>query len=136
MAEIKQLPEEETTLIFIVGDALRFSLTILDPDPAWVDPDPLADPPNTPDMIPRDLTGWSVAAQIRKSRKKTDPIIASFAFNVLDATGEIAAYLSPAESTKLDGLTSGRWDFQLTDPAGDPQTLLYGPAKPSGQVTR
>lgn len=133
---IAQIPLNETRLEWIVGDALRFWLTIEDPDPDWVDPDPEADPPNEPDMIPRDLTGWTVAAQIRKSTKLADPVLAVFEFNTLDETGEIAAYLTPEESTKLDGVRAGRWDLQLTDPSGDPETIMYGPAAPAGQVTR
>lgn len=129
MAEIKQVPEEETSLIFIVGDYLEFWLTILDPDPDSPDPE-------NPVMVPRNLTGWSVAAQVRKSLKKTDPIIASFAFDELDETGEIHGYLTHEESTKLDGLNAGRWDFQLSDPDGKPQTIIRGPALPEGQVTR
>lgn len=129
MQELSQLPEEETALIFIVGDAFRFDLTILDPDPESPDPE-------NPVMVPRNLTGWTVSAQIRKSRKVADPIIAQFEFNDLDDSGQIAAYLTHEESTKLDGLSAGRWDFQLTNPEGDPQTIMYGPARPAGQVTR
>ena len=133
---ISQIPADETLLEWIVGDALRFWLTIEDPDPDWVDPDPEADPPNEPDMIPRDLTGWTVAAQIRKSIKLADPILAAFSFDPLDETGEIAAYLSPTESAKLEGVRAGRWDLQLVDPSGDVETIMYGPAQPAGQVTR
>lgn len=125
---IGQAPQK-TTLLWVVGDALKFTLRIVDPDPDSEDPD-------NPDMIARDLTGYSVAAQIRKSTKKTDPVLAEFTFNDLDETGEINAYLSPVESTKLDGVTSAKWDYQLTDPDGDPITLMAGPAKPAGQVTR
>lgn len=126
---IAQIPVNETLLEWIVGDALRFWLTITDPDPDSPDPE-------NPVMIPRDLTGWTVAAQIRKSTKPTDSVLASFVFNTLDETGEIAAYLTPVESTKLDGIRAGRWDLQLTDPSGDPETIMYGPAQPAGQVTR
>lgn len=129
MLEISQVPEEETLLTFIVGDALRFSMRIVDPDPDSPDPE-------NPVMVPRNLTGYTVAAQIRKSRKKTDPILAQFEFNTLDETGEIHAYLTAEESSKMDGVSSARWDLQLTDTLGDPITLLYGPAKPPGQVTR
>lgn len=129
MQTISQVPEEETQLEFIVGDALRFELLITDPDPDSVDPD-------NPDFLPRNLTGWTAASQIRKSKKLSDPIIAQFEFNELDESGEIYAYLTPEESSKLDGLSAGRWDFQLTDPSGDPLTIIYGPAKPAGQVTR
>ncbi len=133
--DLEQSPQK-ATLIFVVGDALRFRLRIVDPDPDWVDPDPDADPPNEPDMIPRDLTGWAVASQIRKSTKAADPVISEFEFNDLDDTGVIVAYLTHEESTKLEGLTSAVWDYQLTDPSGDPVTVMAGPAKPKGQVTR
>lgn len=132
---ISQIPEDETLLEWIVGDALRFWLTIEDPNPDY-DPDLPEDPDTNPQMKPRDLTGWSVAAQIRKSTKLADPVLAVFEFNILDETGEIAAYLTPEESTKLDGVRAGRWDLQLTDPSGDPETIMYGPAAPAGQVTR
>lgn len=87
-------------------------------------------------MIPRNLTGFSASAQIRKSTKKSDPVLAEFTFNDLDTTGVIDAYLSPEESAKLDGVASAKWDYQLTDPSGDPLTIMAGPAKPAGQVTR
>lgn len=120
---------QKATLLWTVGDALRFSVRIVDPDPDSPDPE-------NPVMIPRVLTGYSAAAQIRKSTKKTDPIIAAFEFEIEEAEGVIHAYLSPDESTKLDGVASGKWDYQLTDPSGDPLTIMAGPAKPGGQVTR
>jgi hypothetical protein len=127
--EIVQLPDGETLLSFIVGDALRFEMTVLDPDPASPDPE-------NPNMIPRNLTGWTAKCQIRKTVKVADPILAEFTFNTLDPTGVIQAYLSPTESSKLEGLASGRWDFQITDPSGDPDTIMRGPARPVGQVSR
>ena len=125
---ISQVPQD-VALVFVAGDALRFRLTIKDPDPDSPDPD-------NPVMVPRDLTGWTVAAQIRKNVKPETPLLASFAFDDLDDTGVIAAYLAPDESEKLRGLSSGRWDLQLTDPGGDPQTIMAGSAKPEGDVTR
>lgn len=133
--DIVQLPDGETLLSFIVGDALRFWMTIKDPNPAY-DPDVPEDPVTNPSMIVRDLTGWSCKAQIRKSTKVADPILAEFEFNTLDSTGVVAAYLTPVESAKLEGLSAGRWDLQLVDPSGDPDTILRGPAKPLGQVSR
>lgn len=132
---IAQIPVNETLLEWIVGDALRFWLTITDPNPDY-DPDLPEDPDTNPQMVLRNLTGWTVSAQIRKSTKPTDSVIAVFEFNTLDETGEIAAYLTPVESTKLDGIRAGRWDLQLTDPSGDTETIMYGPAQPAGQVTR
>ena len=132
---IDQSPKK-VTLIWVAGDALRFRLRIVDPDPDWVNPDPEADPPNTPDMIPRDLTGWSVAAQIRKDAKKASPLLAEFIFNDLDDTGVILPYLTAQESEKLRDITAAKWDFQLTDTLGDPLTIMAGPARPAGDVTR
>src|ERR1044072_9740220 len=122
---IDQSPQQ-VTLVWVVGDALGFRLRIVDPDPDSPDPE-------NPVMVPRDLTGWTVASQIRKDTKKTSPILAEFSFNELDETGIIEAYLSHAESTKLEGVTAAKWDYQLSDPSGDPQTLMAGPAKTTGQ---
>lgn len=126
--EIAQRPQE-VVLIFTAGDALRFRVTITDPDPESPDPD-------NPVMIPRDLTGYTAAAQIRKKAKPDEPLLAEFSFNTLDETGEINAYLTPEESEKLRVVSGGVWDFQLTDPQGDPLTLMAGAAKPAGDVTR
>ncbi len=129
MTVVSQLPEEETTLEWIVGDFLEFWLTITDPDPDSPDPE-------NPVMVIRNLTGWTVAAQIRKDVKLASPVIAEFSFDDLDESGEIHAMLTGEESSKLDGYRAARWDLQLTDPSGKPQTIMYGPAKPEGQVTR
>lgn len=126
--EIAQRPQE-VSLIWVAGDALRFTLTIVDPDPDSPDPE-------NPVMIPRDLTGYFAMAQIRKNAKPDTPLLAEFTFNVLDESGEIRAYLSPDESEKLRGTNSGAWDLQLTDPEGDPLTLIAGPAQPAGDVSR
>lgn len=120
---------QKVSLIWVAGDALRFRLRIVDPDPDSPDPE-------NPVMIPRDLTGYTVAAQVRKTVKKDSPLLAEFSFNALDSTGVIDAYLAPVESQKLRDTTSAVWDFQLTDPGGDPRTIMAGPAKPKGDVTR
>jgi hypothetical protein len=125
---IEQSPQK-VTLIWVAGDALRFRLRITEPDPDSPDPD-------QPVMIPRNLTGWSAASQIRKTVKKDSPLLAEFSFNELDETGIIDAYLAPSESIKLRDVTSARWDFQITDTANDPLTIMAGPAKPAGDVTR
>lgn len=126
--EISQLPQD-VTLLWVAGDALRFRLTIKDPDPDSPDPE-------HPVMIPRDLTGWIAASQIRKDAKLETALLAEFEFNTLDDTGVIAAYLTPDESENLRGVKSGAWDLQITDPTGDPQTIMAGPAKPRADVTR
>ena len=125
---IDQSPKK-VTLVFVAGDALRFRLRIVDPDPNSPDLE-------NPVMIPRDLTGWSVAAQIRKDTKKATPLLAEFVFNDLDDTGVIEPYLTHEESEKLRDIPAAKWDFQLTDPVGDPVTIMAGPAKPAGDVTR
>jgi hypothetical protein len=126
--DISQAPQS-VRLIFVAGDALRFWITIKDPDPDSPDPD-------NPVMVVRNLTGYTVAAQIRKNTKADTPLLAEFSFNTLDNTGVIAAYLTKTESEKLRGTSSAVWDFQLTDTEGDPLTLMAGPALAAADVTR
>ena len=126
--EIRQQPQQ-VPLYWVAGDALRFWLTIVDPDPESPDPE-------NPVMVPRNLTGWTVAAQIRKNNKPATELLAEFDFAVLGEDGVIAAYLPPDESEKLRGTSSAVWDFQLTDPEGDPLTIIAGSAQPDGDVTR
>lgn len=129
---------------FVAGDTVRFRIQITDPDPDWVDPDPDADPPNTPDMIPRDLTGYSARAQVRKNYKKISPLIATYEISGtdtregpvtdLDDSGYIYIHLPPIESAKVEKISA--WDLELTDPDGDVDTILGGPVDPFRDTTR
>src|ERR1700752_1751648 len=144
--EIIALPPEEGDVFpkaemrFVSGDDGRFSVYLEDPDPDWVDPDPEADPPNVPDMIPRVLTGWTAQCQIRKSNKLVDaegvdvPILATLDCTGFGTDGFIHVHLPHAESANVR--IRGMWDLQLIDPAGNIDTITGGPANPFGDVTR
>lgn len=138
-------PEEEDVfpkaeMRFASGDDGHFSILIEDPDPDWVDPDPEADPPNVPDMIPRDLTGWTAQGQIRKTNKLNDadgvavPILATMDFTGFGLDGMIHVHLPNEESAKVR--VKSMWDIQLVDPSGEIDTIAGGPCNPFGDVTR
>jgi hypothetical protein len=116
------------TLEFVAGDTVRLKVVVEDPDPD--SPDPL-----NPIMIPRDLTGYTAHSQIRKSYKDS-LVLASFEVSGLGVDGVINLRLPPAESQLLYLVTKAAWDLQLTDPYGDVDTILGGPVKPKGDVTR
>jgi len=116
-------------LEFVVGDTHRLQIRVDDPDPDSPDPE-------NPIMVPRPLTGWSAAAQIRKAKSDT-AVLATFEIeNELGVDGFIYLYLTPAESRKTGVTTKAFWDLELTDPNGDVETILAGPVKPVPDVTR
>lgn len=114
-------------LKFVSGDAYELPVQVVDPDPDSPDPD-------DPVLIPRNLTGWSVIAQIRRTARLDAPLVATFAVSGLGTDGMINLYLSPTESRKVDRECG--WDLQLTDPSGKPQTILGGPVIPQGDYSR
>lgn len=126
------MPEQEDMypiypLVFVSGDAVRFELQIKDPDPDSPDP-------QDPVMIPRVLTGWTGRAQIRKNNRKDSDLFATIECTGFDTDGWIFFYLSPEESESVRR-TCG-WDFEITNPDGDPETILGGPVNPFGDYTQ
>lgn len=120
---------EPVEIHYVAGDALRFKVTVRQPDPDSPDPD-------NPILILRPLGDYTAAAQIRKSFKKDAPLIAEFIIeNELDESGEIHVYLPPTQSELLRGVSSAAWDLQITDSSGDPLTIMGGPVKPRGDST-
>ena len=82
-----------------------------------------------------DITGWTFAAQIRRS--PGGPLEADFAVDVTDAQqGEIT--LSLASDTTQALSTNGRhvWDFQATHADGTVRTYLQGHVTVRPDVTR
>lgn len=114
-------------LKFVSGDTVRRTVQVVDPDPASLDPD-------NPTMIPRNLAGWTAKAQIRKTTKKDAPLIATIELSGFGADGKIEMYLAPSESNKI--VRECGWDFELTDPSGDVNTILGGPVIPEGDYSR
>jgi hypothetical protein len=115
------------TLEFVTGDTVRRRIQMVDPDPDSPDPD-------NPVLIPRNLTGWSGRAQIRKSTKKDAPLITTFTLTGFGSDGYMYMYLPPSESKKVT--RSCGWDLELTDPSGDVETVLGGPVEPKGEYTQ
>lgn len=116
---------------YIAGDALRFSVRASQRDPDDPGPD------ETPNIIPLPLDGYTVAAQIRKTSKADATLIATFLVDIDDVeTDLIWVYLPPDQSELLRGVSSAAWDLQLTDDLDDPRTIMGGPVKPKGDVTR
>lgn len=90
----------------------------------------------------RDLTGYTVLSQIRKTADDADPLVA-FTTSLGDQTdvelgrGAVLLKLTPAETAALDRtLTTGVWDVQFTDPGGDTYTYIEGAVTFSKDVTR
>lgn len=81
---------------------------------------------------PVDLTGVSVAAQIRASA--TSSAILQELSCVVTDPNIIEVSMTPEESGRLPA--SGVWDLQLTYPDTDIQTILAGPVKVTADVTR
>lgn len=131
-------PEEDDVfpkaeMRFVSGDDGRFSIYLEDPDPDSTDP-------TDPDMIPRNLTGWSAQGQIRKTNKLTDsngvtvPVLATLDFSGFGTDGYIHVHLPHTESAKVR--VASVWDIQTIDPDGNVDTITGGPANPFGDVTR
>lgn len=131
MAEVLDLTYEEVEIRFIAGDAIRFSIRAKQRDPDDPGPD------DDPNIIPLPLDDYTVAAQVRLTVKATATLLAEFTVEIdEDETDLIWVYFPPDQSELLRGVSTARWDLQLTDPEGDPRTIMGGPMKPKGDATR
>lgn len=131
MTLLIDLTYEEIEIRYIAGDFIRFRATILQRDPD----DPGTD--EAPNKIPFPLDDYVLSSQVRKDLKKDSPLLATIEVEMdEDASHKMWVYLSGEQSALLRGLSSGRWDVQITDEAGDPLTILGGPIKPKGDTTR
>ena len=115
------------TLIFVGGDAVKFKMQVNDRD--LTDPESVA--------VPRDLTGWTALAQVRTSAtSETVEATWDITNEPLGSDGIIEMYL-PGETTQpwtaIKTLIS---DVQLTDPAGDEETVLTINLQVAQDVTR
>lgn len=110
---------------FTAGDVLKFAFQVMDKD---------LDNPGDPAEV-RDLTGWEAASQVRQTPSSPD-VIAEWAIEPLGTDGYIRM--------KILGSTTQDWaviktlvsDIQLTDPAGDPETILRLDISAAQDVTR
>lgn len=116
-------------LKFVTGDYYRRQILTEDPDPDSPDP-------SNPVMIPRNFTGWSARAQIRKNTKRDTPITAviQVSLGLVDPTdGYIVIELLEEESIKC--VERGGWDLELIDPSGKPDTVMGGKSLPKLDYT-
>ena len=114
------------SLTFVAGDAVKFKFQITDKD---------LDYPNNP-PVPRNLTGWTADSQIRKS-STSDMIEASWVITEpLGANGVVEMYLSGPTTQPWAAIKSLVSDVQLTDPNGDPETVLTLNLQSAQDITR
>ena len=113
-------------LSFVTGDTVRRRVIIEDPDPDSPDPE-------NPVMVPRDLTGYSGRAHVRRKGRDVEPI-AILDVSGFGTDGVIDLYLSPEESAKV--IRESHWDLEITDLNGDVSTILGGPVVPEEDYTK
>jgi|SRR3954463_3012666 hypothetical protein len=114
------------SIVFVAGDAVKFKFQVTDKD--------LDYPDNPP--IPRNLSGWTAESQIRKS-STADTVEASWVITEpLGADGVVQMYLSGPTTQPWAAIKSLVSDVQLTDPAGDPETVLTLSMQISQDITR
>lgn len=112
------------TILFVAGDALKFKFQVTDKDPLN---------PSLP-PTPRNLTGWNALSHVRKT-PTSESIEAVWTIAPLNNDGIVNMYLSGPETQQFasQNLVS---DVQLTDPAGDPETVLTLHIQAAQDVTR
>ena len=113
-------------LSFVTGDTVRRRVIIEDPDPDSPDRE-------NPVMVPRDLTGYSGRAHVRRKGRDVEPI-AILDVSGFGTDGVIDLYLSPEESAKV--IRESHWDLEITDLNGDVSTILGGPVVPEEDYTK
>jgi hypothetical protein len=113
------------TIDFVGGDALKFAFQIQDKD---------LDNPEAP-PVPRDLTGWTAQAQVRQTATSPE-VLAEFAFQPLGVDGIVRMKLTGIQTRAFITPKNVVSDVQLTDPAGDPETVLTLNINAAQDVTR
>lgn len=113
------------TVAFVAGDALRFKFQVTDKN---------LDDPTAPAVV-RDLTGWTARSQVRKT-SVSDVIEATWTIETLGSDGYVRMYLSGPETQPFAAIKQLISDVEITDPNGDPETVLTIMLQASQDVTR
>lgn len=113
-------------ITFIAGDTVYFEVEVTDPDP---------NDPNLEAQIPRNLTDWTAAAQVRKAAGAAE-LLGEFVIGGMSIDGVITMTLTPITSQALGPVSAAVYDLQLTSPEGEVSTILRGKVTPVMDVTR
>jgi hypothetical protein len=100
-------------IVFVAGDAVHFKFQVTDKD---------LDQPEVP-PAPRNLTGWTAWSQVRKTATSTE-VETEWVIDPLASDGIVKMYLSGDTTQPWAAIKALVSDVQLTDPAGDPETVL------------
>lgn len=92
------------------------------------------------DGVGTDLDGYSAAMQVRKSVTSSTTLLnlvspTDITLNASSVDGDILVVVS---GSVMAGLPAGTWvyDFELTDPSGNPDAILEGKFIVKAEVTR
>lgn len=98
--------ESQTTLTIVAGASFSFTLQYLGPD----------------GVTPVDLIGWGCVAQVR--RYADGPVLATFATDITEDTGEIALSLTSTQTAAL--VNGAKWDVVITNSTSSKAYRLAG----------
>jgi len=112
------------SLAFVGGDSVNFSFQLMYKD--------LDNPQNPP--TPRNLTGYTAEAQIRTSPTSAT-IEDLWEIGTLGSDGIVSMHLTGAQTQPWTAVKSLISDVQLTDTAGDVETVLTITLQVSQDVT-
>jgi hypothetical protein len=90
------------------------------------------------DDVPRPLTGWDAALQLRRAYDDADPTLSlarGTGLTIDDDAGRIVVNLTP-DQTRALGKGTYVYDLLMTDPAGEKFRLIGGHVAVSPAVTR
>lgn len=87
------------------------------------------------DQNPIDLTGWTLAGEIRRSHR-SDAVILVFTVDIPSPeTGQSIFSLTPAQTRSL-AVSGGVYDIEATNPSGKTFRILQGKVTVTPEVTR
>lgn len=114
------------SITFTGGDVVKFSMQVKDKSAA-----------NPTVRVIRDLTGWTATSQVRQT-PTSEEVLATWTITnePLGTDGTIHMKLLGTETQAWSALKNVISDVQLTDPAGDPTTILRIELTVNQDVTR
>lgn len=114
------------TIEFVAGDVLKFRFQVTDKD--------MDDPDAVP--VPRDLTGYTVLSQVRQTATSADILATWELVGTLGDDGIISMRIDGPDTQTWSAIKTMVSDIQVTDTAGDPETVLSLVINAAQDVTR